>query len=370
MQIAYITILLFAIASHQSAFGVGNIDRVRAFERVNNGFHNGANVFENNFFFAYSHMKSILKQAKTFHYNSFETHEKDLLDLLYSSIDEEYKTEKPIIFRGNLEVPKGNPVIAATGSNIGDPIYIDSDRVRDDRYSVVQAIGVLAHELGHHHDIKDHDLLYIFGNKLGNLYSGKVDFSLNRHRNANGMFVRSFDMSRSKIDATDKSRSKDEATKYRFFPKISFSPTNEDYANRPYLKEHDYSDWLKENILFLLLNSGVCVEAINNEQIGAQLWNGVWQKITESGKRSEDGAYGKYKFVSTIAVYCTDNNRPLEISLVFSATIETLRNVYFGVEEAGISFCRPGNSSCLTTARRSLNPFIKPQKNKILGGTY
>lgn len=60
----------------------------------------------------------------------------------------------------------GQVRIAKTGSNLGDVIYLNKDMVEANNVDITEAVAVLAHELGHHIGIKDHQRLDRFGAKL------------------------------------------------------------------------------------------------------------------------------------------------------------------------------------------------------------
>lgn len=56
--------------------------------------------------------------------------------------------------------------IAKTGSNVGDPVFINRDMIKDGEIDIATAAAVLVHELGHHQNASNHQLLDRLGAKV------------------------------------------------------------------------------------------------------------------------------------------------------------------------------------------------------------
>lgn len=117
--------------------------------------------------------KVIVENEKVENDQKLLTQIKNELDVLKTQ-----SKELTVLFQSNLLtqgsfIIDGQPRIARTGSQIGDPIYINRDLIypikKQGHFQVIDiptAVSILVHELGHHHEIKDHQYLDLIGTKL------------------------------------------------------------------------------------------------------------------------------------------------------------------------------------------------------------
>jgi hypothetical protein len=138
---------------------------------------NGAGLAENNILFSYWNLESSYKQALS--EASLTTEEKNLLQKMLDVLSEELGTNEQVRFLSGQKYPRffpldnhGNIRIAVTGDKVGSLIYFNTDLLyqREEgkivALSVTQATSLLVHELGHHHGIKNHQVLDQLGSKV------------------------------------------------------------------------------------------------------------------------------------------------------------------------------------------------------------
>ncbi len=118
--------------------------------------------------------------------------EKEILIQIKESLEAEFAQEKPLIFMSENTNPgtfiiDGEVKIAKTGSVVGSSIYINIDLLYFknnlgiyESIDIKTAIGILIHELGHHHNIPDHSFLDALGAKVG--------LGLNKHIQVSSFF--------------------------------------------------------------------------------------------------------------------------------------------------------------------------------------
>lgn len=142
------------------------------------GVGNGAGLAETNIISAYYGMKDYLPHTLSLDVSMTRLNKVELktLEKINNSLDDEYQTERPIVFLSNraFEARFNGQFrhlrVAATYNRIGSRIYFNSDLIygRNGKspLSLSEAINIIVHELGHHHGIIDEELLYSLGAKV------------------------------------------------------------------------------------------------------------------------------------------------------------------------------------------------------------
>lgn len=122
---------------------------------------NGGGIVEQNFQYAHLNLGWIVRSCLTAA-RCVSGSEKILLEKIQRSLAQELKTKPALIFESGATNPTrftigGQPRVAVTGNNIGDPIYLNLDLLylpsssgRVEPADVGTAIAILIHELAHH----------------------------------------------------------------------------------------------------------------------------------------------------------------------------------------------------------------------------
>ncbi len=139
---------------------------------------NGGGLGEQNVYYGFINLKNIYLFCLKSDQCLSNKKEKALLTKIYNSLDQEYKGtgilrflsghDRPDIFKIN-----GQFKAAVTGNKVGDIIYINTDRLYKKNHQgyvepvgIGSAMGLLTHELGHHHNILEHDFLELLGSRI------------------------------------------------------------------------------------------------------------------------------------------------------------------------------------------------------------
>lgn len=140
---------------------------------------NGGGLAEQNFIYAYNNLAHFYDLCWA-HENEClnSTEEKKVFHLIRESLSQEYKTTYQIQFLSGQKNPSfffidGQIRTAVTGDHVGDPIFINLDLIyqTNSRGEVIAtdigtALAILTHEMGHHHQTKDHLFLDLLGAKI------------------------------------------------------------------------------------------------------------------------------------------------------------------------------------------------------------
>lgn len=150
--------------------------------------NNGGGFSEQNFIFAYSNLERFIDPCLASETCKISDDGRKILRRIKASLVQERKANSyPFFKSGKLNEfdfhIDGALRIAATGSSVGDPIYINLDLIYPKDFDgsirafrLDEAIAVLIHELGHHQKIKDHQLLDLLGTKVQAASQGDVQF--------------------------------------------------------------------------------------------------------------------------------------------------------------------------------------------------
>lgn len=148
--------------------------------------NNGGGFSEQNFLFAYSNLERFIDPCLSTEVCKIDDSERKILAQIKKSlVDERRANSYPLFKSGRLNEfnfnINGALRIAATGFDIGDPIYINLDLIYPKDFDgstralrVDEAVAVLIHELGHHHMVKDHQKLDFLGTKIQLASQGEV----------------------------------------------------------------------------------------------------------------------------------------------------------------------------------------------------
>lgn len=139
---------------------------------------NGGGLAEQNISFALLNLPKIYSLCLSSNFCLSQKSDRDVLSKIVAHLPTELKNPQPLIFLSGKEHPEifkiNNQVkLAVTGNHVGDPIYLNTDLIyQEDQYgqiapmSIPAAMGILTHELGHHHEIKNHDYLDLLGSRV------------------------------------------------------------------------------------------------------------------------------------------------------------------------------------------------------------
>jgi len=158
---------------------------------------NGGGIAEKNILFSYLNLKAYMEiclHSPTCKLNYWE---KNLLQKILDNLPREQTGKEQIKFvsekeRSGFFMLDGDLKIAKTGDKIGSPIYINSDLLYTKNsegdfkaFSMSDAVALLVHELGHHHEVKNHFKLDLLGIK--------VSMSLENHSDKASLFPHKHD---------------------------------------------------------------------------------------------------------------------------------------------------------------------------------
>lgn len=144
-------------------------------DRVGNGGGRG----EQNFSFALLNLGKTIEFCLASNDCLSTQQEYEVLNKIYYSLNEELNNPQQLIFLSGHKHPEifminGSIRTAVTGDKVGDTIYINTDLIYTKSYrsniimpiTIPSAMGILIHELGHHHGVKDHAFLDLIGAKV------------------------------------------------------------------------------------------------------------------------------------------------------------------------------------------------------------
>lgn len=138
---------------------------------------NGGGLAEQNIIYAYRNIVSFIDICLDSSDCRLEKKEMQILMSIKAKMNEEYQTGR-IEFKSELREPgtfllHGEPKIAKTWLYVGAPILINVDLLYQKNtagkvvpLALPQAVSILIHELGHHHNFTDHTMLDLLGVKV------------------------------------------------------------------------------------------------------------------------------------------------------------------------------------------------------------
>ncbi len=163
------------------------ISNVMAFSLRGDGVGNGGGIAENNIVFAYQNLASYIDYATFEKNNDFDSQEINLLTLIRANLPNEYRNKRQLVFLSgrrhpNIFIYPFNQVrLAVTGSKVGSVIYINTDLLytKDQNgikaLSITQAVSMLIHEMGHHHNVHDELVLNTLGAKVAKISAMDIE---------------------------------------------------------------------------------------------------------------------------------------------------------------------------------------------------
>lgn len=140
--------------------------------------NNGGGIAEKNVMFAYKSLEKYIDlclKAPSCKLNEVEI---NILSAIDISLAEERKAQRQIRFGSERAQPgsfilDGQLKVAKTGSQVGSPIYFNLDLLYSknrlgqyEAISITDAVAILIHELGHHQNVPEHDVLDLLGAKV------------------------------------------------------------------------------------------------------------------------------------------------------------------------------------------------------------
>jgi hypothetical protein len=154
------------------------------------GVGNGGDVGQQNILYAYANIEKFIGVCITAAQCNLSDDEKLLAKQIVDTMPAErvnqiefvHGDENPDFF-----IIDGRRVNARTGNDVGDTIYIDSDRLDFKNgsssvpLSIAQAVGLISHELSHHHT-RNESMVISFGAKIQVMAAGQtqhVDIDFN-----------------------------------------------------------------------------------------------------------------------------------------------------------------------------------------------
>jgi hypothetical protein len=139
---------------------------------------NGGGIAEQNLVHAYTHLEDYVSVCLQTNLCDLTREQTKILKDISGSLKKEYSNAKQIVFKSESKEPgtfiiDGELKVAKTGNDVASPIYFNLDLLYSknslgslEPISIPQAISILVHEMGHHHNIKDHAKLDLLGNKV------------------------------------------------------------------------------------------------------------------------------------------------------------------------------------------------------------
>ena len=164
------------------------VQNVFSWDEVNNG----GGAAEGTLTYTFLNVEKYIDLCLSSEICQISDREKDILSQIKKSLEDEYAQEKPLIFMSENNNPgtfiiDGEIKIAKTGDAVGTPIYFNLDLLYFknnlgiyESIDIKTAIGIIIHELGHHHNIQDHSFLDALG--------AKVALGLNKHIQVSSFF--------------------------------------------------------------------------------------------------------------------------------------------------------------------------------------
>lgn len=148
--------------------------------------NNGGGLAEKNVLFAYDKLDKYIQICLNSDSCKLNSSQKDLLSQILTSLPLEKQNQKQISFSSEKKNPgtfiiDGLVRVAKTGSNIGSPIYINSDLLYSKNevnsyvpVSIPEAVAILLHEFGHHYGNYSHEELDLIGVRVSMLLQQKI----------------------------------------------------------------------------------------------------------------------------------------------------------------------------------------------------
>jgi len=136
---------------------------------------NGGGSAEQNIVYAYQYLDQFIANCLNNSVCGISANDKIILERIKASLIQEGPAQDLFLFRTSTEenfVLDGAMRVAKTGSSVGSKVYINRDMIyevnngKSSAMGIPQAVGLLIHELGHHHEISDHTYLDLLGVKL------------------------------------------------------------------------------------------------------------------------------------------------------------------------------------------------------------
>lgn len=147
---------------------------------------NGAGLAESHVFHAYLNLSTYIGYCLNNPSCNLQDDERSLLKQIKTSLPREYETENQVQI---IDKEKGSDFftiegfirIAKTGDNIGDPIFVNKKLLYNKSVygnqtpiSLQDAIALMVHEMGHHHQELNHDKLDLLGTKVARVLNGRA----------------------------------------------------------------------------------------------------------------------------------------------------------------------------------------------------
>lgn len=136
-----------------------------------------AQTARSNFIFAYSNLEHFISICLNDKKCDLDNEQKELLTKISQSLPSEKKNKKQLTFASEKEQPglfiiDGNPKAAKTFDDVGSLVYINTDMITQNQQpmSVMEALAILTHEMGHHHQEKREDFLDLLGFQVAHYY--------------------------------------------------------------------------------------------------------------------------------------------------------------------------------------------------------
>jgi len=148
---------------------------------------NGGGIAEENILYAFVNLEKFITICLNTNLCKINKKEAEILSNIKSALPEEIKNKKIIQFISEAKhagtfIIAGEMKIAKTGDNVGDTILINTDLLYSNTYgggkralSIHEAVTLLIHELGHHHNNDNHMQLDYLGIKLSRLLTQMTD---------------------------------------------------------------------------------------------------------------------------------------------------------------------------------------------------
>lgn len=138
---------------------------------------NGGGLAEQNIVYAYRNINSFIDICMDSRDCRLTDEERIILGKIKANMASEYQRGQ-VVFKSERQEPgtfilMGEPKIAKTWLHVGAPIYVNKDLLYQTNtagkivpLALSQAVALLIHELGHHHNYTDHTKLDLLGVKV------------------------------------------------------------------------------------------------------------------------------------------------------------------------------------------------------------
>lgn len=153
----------------------------------------GGGIAENNILYAFHNLEVFINMCFQTRACALTAQDAALLKEIEKALPQEKKVKDFIQFKadGDFFVVDGHKRIARTGYHVGDPIHFNLGIIYPADVATTPlipppgrpldiplAVGILIHELGHHHGVKDHTYLDTLGAKVNtalHVYARELD---------------------------------------------------------------------------------------------------------------------------------------------------------------------------------------------------